>query len=78
MNLLQKFRAQDNKILASIANIFLYLGGPVGTMVILILKAKNIVSADESTELIAAWVSVVGGFKFITKFTKEPTQQNEQ
>ncbi len=79
MNLLQKFRAPDNKTLASIANAVLYLGGPLGTIYILYLRWKKIISADEAVDFLAAWASLVGGFKFITKLSsKDSINQSEQ
>ena len=69
--LLEKFRAPDDKKLAKIANGLLYIAGPIGTLAIIILRAKGKIEADIATDLIAAWASVIGGFKLMTKFTEE-------
>jgi len=65
----EKFKAPDNKTLATIANGLLYIAAPLGTIVILILRANNVLDADIATELIVAWTSLIGGFKLMTKFT---------
>lgn len=69
MNLKQKFNSPDNPILALIANIFLYIGGPLGTLYILYLRWKKIISGDEAVDFLAAWASLIGGFKFLTKLS---------
>jgi hypothetical protein len=76
MNLLKQFKAPDNKLLASIANIFLYIGGPIGTLYILYLRWKKIISADEAVDFLAAWASLVGGFKFLTKLSGKNENKN--
>lgn len=76
MNLLEKFKAPDDKKLAAIANVLLYIAGPLGTFAILILRMKKIISADDATELTAAWATLIGTFKLLTKFTKN--KDNEQ
>jgi hypothetical protein len=69
--LLEKFKAPDNKLLSAIANSLLYIAAPLGTIGILILKSKGIIDAETSTELIAAWASLVGSFKLMTKFSSD-------
>lgn len=78
MNLIEQFKAPDNKVLASIANIFLYLGGPLGTLYILYLRWKKIISADEAVDFLAAWASLVGGFKFLTKLSSKDNNSQIQ
>jgi len=76
MNLLEKFKAPDDKKLAAIANVLLYVAGPIGTFAIFLLKFKGKITADQAAEFTTEWVSLIGAFKFITKFTKdnEPKQ----
>lgn len=71
MNLIQKFNLPDNKKLKNIANFFLYIAGPLGTLYILYLRNKKILSADETIDFLAAWASLVGGFKLATKFSSK-------
>jgi len=76
MNLLEKFKAPDDKKLAAVANVLLYVAGPIGTFAIFLLKFKGKITADQAAEFTTEWVSLIGAFKFITKFTKdnEPKQ----
>ncbi len=76
MKILDRFKAPDNKQLAAIANVMLYVAGPIGTFAILIIRMKRIISADDATELTAAWATLIGTFKLLTKFTKP--KENEQ
>lgn len=76
MNPMHMFNMPDNKKLASIANFFLYIAGPLGTIFVLYLRWKKILSADESVDFLAAWASLIGGFKLATKFTK-PNDNNQ-
>lgn len=71
----EKFKAPDNKQLAAIANFMLYIAAPAGTIVILILRAKNKIDSDTATDLLAAWASLVGGFKLATKFSSKDNLQ---
>jgi hypothetical protein len=68
--ILEKFQAPDNKKLAAIANVLLYIAAPLGTLVVIVLRAKGKVDADTATDLIAAWGALIGGFKLATKFTE--------
>lgn len=76
MKLLQRFKAPDNKQLAAIANVLLYIAGPIGTFAIFILKFKGKITADQAAEFTTEWVSLIGAFKFITKFTKDNDSNN--
>ena len=68
--LLEKFKAPDNKKLAAIANSLLYIAAPLGTIVIIVLRVKNIIDSDTATELTVAYTSLIGGFKLMTKFSE--------
>jgi len=69
--ILERFSAPDNKKLSAIANLMLYIAAPLGTILILILRIRNKIDADIATDLIAAWVSLIGGFKLATKFSED-------
>ncbi len=71
----QIFNSPDNKVWANIANYLLYLAAPIGVFVILIYRAKGKIDADTSTDLLAAWASLIGAFKFVSKFS---TPKNER
>lgn len=68
--LIKLFSAPDNKQLSAIANGLLYIAGPIGTFGIFILKFKGKITADQAAEFTTEWVSLIGAFKFLTKFSK--------
>lgn len=78
MKILEKFNAPDNKTLSKIANVLLYIAGPIGTLTIFILKLKKILTPDEAFELTGIWASVVGSFKLLTKFSTEAPTTSAQ
>lgn len=78
MKLLERFSAPDNKQLSKIANVLLYVAGPIGTFAIFLLKFNGKITADQAAEFTTEWVSLIGAFKFITKFTKDNEQQQPE
>lgn len=77
MNLIKQFSAPDNKVLAAIANVMLYIAGPLGTFAIMLARILKKIDADTATELTTAWVSLIGAFKLITKFSTVKKEDND-
>jgi hypothetical protein len=76
MKLSTRFKAPDNKVLKSIANVMLYIAAPIGTAAIIWSRVKGLIASDEALEYLSIWASAIGGFKLTTKFSSNGEEQN--